>query len=217
MADLRVCKCPLEEVCSRSEGPFREARRGRYNIIYLQGEPATQIYFVQRGTVSLHRMSSEERALGRTRALRHAGSFIGIEGLIDPNYRDSARAETDLLLCAASRERVADWVHQEQVCWQVLRNVLQTEDEELLPLAAPDGTALQRVASWILDGNQSERSDNIQRKVIADLLGMRPETMSRALHTLEREGLVEVSRRSLLIVDPEGLRRKLLPTPPRPS
>jgi CRP-like cAMP-binding protein len=155
-------------------------------------------------------MSSENRALGRTRALRHEDSFLGIEALIDDEYQDSARAETPLLLCVASRERAMEWVaEQSEASLIVLKTVLRTEDDELIPQSSPDGTAVQRVASWILDRHQVEQTTDVPRSVIADLLGMRPETLSRALHTLDEEGLIEVSRRSFLIVDPEGLRRKL--------
>lgn len=72
----------------------------------------------------------------------------------------------------------------------------------------------ERVASWILDRCAVEQTTNVPRNVIADLLGMRPETLSRALRRLDQEGLIEVSRRSLLFIDPEGLRRKLPKRPP---
>ena len=68
---------------------------------------------------------------------------------------------------------------------------------------------MQRVATWILDQHQREQTTEVPRKVIAELLGMRPETLSRALHSLCDEGLIEVSRRSLYAVDPGGLRQKL--------
>jgi CRP-like cAMP-binding protein len=155
-------------------------------------------------------MSSENRALGRTRALRHHDTFLGLEALIDSEYQDSARAETPLLLCVASRERAMDWVAEHgEASLLVLETVLRTEDDELIPQSAPDGTAIQRVASWILDRHQIEQTTDVPRSVIADLLGMRPETLSRALHSLHQEGLIEVSRRSFMLIDPEGLRRKL--------
>ena len=210
MEILGPCQCPLAAVCSRGSGPLREIQRKQHNILYVQGEPASQVYFVRKGTVSLHRMSSENRALGRTRALRHHGTFLGIEALIDDDYQDSARAETPLQLCVASRERARDWISgRAAASLVVLKAVLRTADDELIPQAAPDGTAVQRVASWILDRHQIQQTVNLPRQVIADLLGMRPETLSRALHLLDEEGLIEASRRYILLVDQEGLRRKL--------
>ena len=205
-----ACRCPLAKVCSRGGGPFREVRRHQHNILFVQGESASHVYFLQRGTVSLHRMGKENQALGRTRALRHAGSFLGLETLIDEDYQDSARAETDLRMCMATRERIQDWMGDpNSVSNLVLRTLLKTEDDELLTRASPDGTALQRVATWILDQHQIEKTTEVPRKVIAELLGMRPETLSRALHSLCDEGLIEVSRRRLYAVDPGGLRKKL--------
>lgn len=205
-----LCRCPLADVCSRGSGPFREIRRRQHNILYVQGTAASQVFFVQRGSVSLHRMSTENRSLGRTRALRHVGTFLGMEALIDQNYQDSARAETDLVLCVASRERVESWIGEPtSVSYLLLKTLLQTEGDDLLPRSSPDGTAVQRVATWILDQYQLEQTTDVPRKVIAELLGMRQETLSRALHALRDEGLIEVSRRSLYVIDPGGLRQKL--------
>lgn len=211
MHEERPCRCPLAMVCSRSRGPFREIRRKQHHILYLQGEAAERVYFLQRGSVSLHRMGAEHHALGRTRALRQQGAFVGIEALVDNEYQDSARAETELLLCAAGREQFSEWMGpRDTPGYRVLESVLRTEDDERPRQAAPDGTAVQRVASWLLDRRRLEHTTRIPRTVHADLLGIRPETLSRALHSLADAGLIEVSRSSLCIVDPEGL-RKLLP------
>jgi DNA-binding transcriptional regulator YhcF (GntR family) len=44
---------------------------------------------------------------------------------------------------------------------------------------------------------------------MADMLGMRPETLSRALRALAELGFIEVSRCHVLLIDPGGLRSTL--------
>ncbi|MCP4447046.1 MAG: winged helix-turn-helix domain-containing protein [Myxococcales bacterium] len=110
----------------------------------------------------------------------------------------------------ATASRVADWVAERHAASvTVLETVLRSREDELLPQSSPDGTATQRVAHWILERHESEFEGNLPRTVMADMLGMRPETPSRALKALAAKGLIEVGRRHLLVVDLEGLQATL--------
>ncbi len=218
MQGERQCSCPLAGVCQRGRGPFRETQKKRYQILFVQSTPAEHIYFVKQGAVSLHRMSSEELALGRTRTLRHHGHFLGAEALITSSYQDSARAETDLLLCVTTREQFSSWIGpKETPAYRVLESLLLQEDEERVTLADPEGNAHQRVACWLVNSPLGAESLSIDRSVIADLLSMRAETLSRVLHDFAVEGLLEVSRHSLLILDFDELRNRsnVAPSPSR--
>ncbi|HUH00438.1 MAG TPA: helix-turn-helix domain-containing protein, partial [Kofleriaceae bacterium] len=62
-------------------------------------------------------------------------------------------------------------------------------------------TATQRVAAWLRDEGPTEMTLFLPRRIAADLLGMRPETLSRALGTLARRGAIRVSRQELWILD----------------
>lgn len=131
----------------------------------------------------MHRSISGNSSLGPTRALRRRGAFLGMEAISETIYRDSVHAETPLVLCVASCDRISNM--------------------------APAGTATQRVASWLLDRHRMQETTQVPQSVLSELLGMRPETLSRALRRLDNEGLIEVSRSSLYIIDPSGLRQKL--------
>ncbi len=211
MENERPCNCPIASVCSRSLGPFREIKRSQHTILFVEGSPADHVYLVSKGTVSLHRATTENRALGRTRELKQKGALLGVEGLVSPTYQASARAETALQLCMATTSRVQEWLEQRPAASRVLlETVLRSRERALLPQSSPDGTATQRVAQWILDRAPGGRDEaGVSRAVMADMLGMRPETLSRALRTLADMGFIDVGRRHLLIVDPEGLRGTL--------
>jgi CRP-like cAMP-binding protein len=210
MQNELLCNCPIASVCSRSRGPFREVQRPQHNILYVEGEAAKHIYMIRKGSVSLHRASTENRALGRTCALRHDGALVGVEALVSDVYQSSARAETPLLLCMATTTRITEWLSERSAASRVLLEaVLKSREEEFLPQSSPDGTAVQRVAQWLLNRSDVPSERNLPRNVMADMLGMRPETLSRALHALADLGFIEVGRRHVLIVDPDGLRNTL--------
>lgn len=110
----------------------------------------------------------------------------------------------------ATTTRVTEWLNERSAASRVLLEViLRASEDEFLPQSSPDGTAAQRVAHWIISRRDLPSERNLPRNVMADMLGMRPETLSRALHSLADLDLIEVGRRHVLIVDLEGLQKPL--------
>ena len=69
--------------------------------------------------------------------------------------------------------------------------------------AAADGTSVQRVARWLL--GREDDDHHVPRTVMASLLGMVPETLSRALARLGRDGAIHVDRKHVTIRDRDAL------------
>jgi CRP-like cAMP-binding protein len=88
----------------------------------------------------------------------------------------------------------------------VLEQVLRAECSASPRAATTDGTAMERVARWILAESERGELSQVPRCFAAGLLGMAPETFSRALTQLAEAGAVEVTRRSLAVRDAELLR-----------
>lgn len=75
--------------------------------------------------------------------------------------------------------------------------------------------AVKRVARWICEQPSSVGKDGIRqialamaKRSLAENLGMKPETLSRALRQLTDEGLIAKTRGGLVILDPMGLVRR---------
>jgi len=193
-------------VCSRYGGPFSEKRFPARTTLYLQGEYADKVYYVQRGTVALFRTVAEDEGLGHARTLRHVGSILGDETLVEPYYQDSAQTESEVVLCIAEREAFLAWIGDRDTPGvRVLEVVLRARDVGPVHSISTAGSAVQRVALWLLRQIERNRSIDLPRHVIADLLGMRSETLSRALSALGREGAVIATRSTLQVVDRERL------------
>lgn len=169
--------------------------------IYTQGESAEGLWFVKHGTVVLRRDSSSDGGLGTARVIRREGSLIGAEALVQGTYTDSARAVTDVVLCRASKASIRAWMENTSGAPMALLNLtIRAQAEESPVDHREDATA--RVARWVL---REAALNDTPRVLVADLLGMLPETLSRTLAMLMKRGLIETTRQSVRVLDAEGL------------
>lgn len=185
--------------------PMVERRRAAGACLYVAGEPAERILFVKRGAVTLAREVDHSRSEGVTWTVRRPGSVLGAEALVRETYLDSARAVTDVVVCVASREEVDGWMrYREDAARALLTCVLLTQCADAPRRSGSEGSAQQRAAAWILE-QAGDPGSALPRQVVASLLGMLPETLSRALAALAARGLVEVTRRSVRVIDGQAL------------
>lgn len=186
--------------------PFVDRQRQAGELLYVEGDTAEHVWFVKRGTVVLYREAGDGQAEGRARAVRFPGSFVGLEALVSSCYIDTARAESDVVICGATREGMDAWLGPRGTpARTALELSLRTACNDLLRRAAPDGNAVKRVAGWLYDEGPRGSMLMLPRRVVADLLGMRPETLSRALAELTKRGALRSTRTTLQIVNDEEL------------
>lgn len=202
--------CPVG-CASHAQGttcPFVDRSRRAGELIFLEGDPADRVWFVKQGTVLLSRQGTDDRGEGRVRAVRFAGSFIGLEALVTERYADTARASSDAVLCGITRQKIDVWLGPERAPARVaLEASLRADTSDLPRLAQTDGSAVERVAAWLHAEGPRGATLTLPRKVVADLLGMRPETLSRALATLAECNAIRLSRTTLTITDEVALRQ----------
>jgi len=205
-SEVLCAKCPVGVASSAGSGhfcPFVDRSRQSGELIFLEGEPANHVWFVKQGTIVLLRKGGENNAEGRVRAVRFPGSFIGLETLVSDRYIDSARATTDAILCGTTRAGVDAWLGTKgSPARTALELTLRAECVDLPRRAPPDGNAVERVAAWLCDEGPRGVTLTLPRRIVADLLGMRPETLSRAMAILAERGAIEVTRTKLRIVNP---------------
>jgi CRP-like cAMP-binding protein len=179
--------------------PFVGRARPAGDLLYLQGLPATHVWFLKRGTVVLTR---ESRGSSRVRAIRFPGSLLGLEALVGESYCDTARAATEVVLCGATIEGMDAWLgpHGSPARTALVLS-LRASYGDVVRGASTDGNAVSRVAAWLLDPGSRRLVTALPRHMFADLLGVRQETLSRALASLAESGAVAVTRTSIEILE----------------
>lgn len=175
-----------------------DRRRPAGASLYTAGAPADTIFRVKHGLVALSRGGRLADGEGAPHAIRRAGSLLGLEGLVQPTYADSARAVTEVTVCVAGRSDMLAWLEQEGTARVVLDCQIRASASDHAARATTDGSAPRRVARWLI-GSTKQRT--LPRAVLAGLLGMRPETLSRALASLSRTRCIALTRSRIDIVD----------------
>lgn len=203
--------CPVGRAAGVGQGGrcvFVDRHRGRSEYVYIEGEAAEHVWFVKRGQVVLTQSAGDTNRDAGARAIRGPGAFLGLEALVRHTYLDTARALTDVTLCGAARADVDAWLGpSEAPARAALQQVLLTMCGDIPRGASADGSSVVRVARWILDDSPTaQNGGSVPRHVVANLLGMVPETLSRALAQLARSGAIQVTRQEVKIRNPQALR-----------
>ena len=197
--------CPVGSVAGVAKGhhcPLVDRRRPAGTLLYVVGEPIDTIWYLKSGSVVLSRAGDDKHGEGTPWAVRRAGSFLGLEGLVRTTYLDSARALTDVTLCGAVRSELTQWVGStDNAARMLLEAVLMAQCADTPRRTNADGSALQRVASWLLDDATRTAMREVPRRVVAGLLGMQPETLSRCLAELSERGALKVTRRTIEVAN----------------
>jgi CRP-like cAMP-binding protein len=185
--------------------PFREVRAPAGTLLVEQGEPPEQVWWLREGTVliSSTRADGEECAC----ALRGPGTLLGMEALRGRPTDHQAWALSDVVLCrvgAGAFARWADGAHA-LVVDQLLDESARRGEER----SALRGRALARVARFLVERRRIEGGDrplHVEQQLLSRMLGMRSETLSRALNRLRELGALW-PRRGVVVRDAATLER----------
>jgi CRP/FNR family transcriptional regulator len=178
-----------------------------------EGDPADNFFNITAGTARLFK----ELPDGRRQIVGFAGTgyFLGLA--VSDTYAFTAEAIEPVRYCQFSRAKLKtlldDFPAMEQRLLNVAANELVAAQEQMLLLGCK--TAIERIASFLLAQSVlgvpcGQPRDNLSLKMsrgdIADYLGMRIETVSRALHRLRTEKLIELQTISDVVIrDRAGL------------
>jgi CRP-like cAMP-binding protein len=170
-----------------------------------QGERANTVYFIKEGFVSLSAVST--RGSEMLLRLRGPTSLICTEALQGEPSPYEARALSRVKLCAIGGEQMGSWIGPEKSPARAVLELLLSEARlQRDEVSYRQGDCLARLARFALAHARflSDRPNALRKQLVARLLGMRPETLSRCLARLEREGVLDASR-GLRILDARRL------------
>lgn len=195
--------------------PLARHRVRAGQFIHRAGQPLNALFLMHAGTAKTVLASADGRERVTGFAMR--GDLLGADALGRQTHTGDAIAledgevwEVPLTALLAACDRVPQLAHGLAA---TLANDIRVEREWMLATATLG--AEQRVAQWLLDLGQRQLSRGYSathfmlratRAEIGSFLGLKLETVTRAMTSLSERGFIAVERRDVRIVDVEGLR-----------
>lgn len=172
-------------------------RYERNRTIYFEGDEAASCFRVRSGTVRLCKMTEDGRR--QIAAFLTAGDVFGwVDGSV---YNFSAEAVTDVTLEKFQRQRIDRAIAEDPAMGRrilaLLSSQLADAHDHLLLLGRM--TAYERIATFLLDLAKRQRKSGpaggpielpMNRRDLADYLGLTVETVSRVMNALKRKGVI---------------------------
>jgi CRP-like cAMP-binding protein len=202
---------------------FRDGNRRRFGsgaIVFTEGDVSNRVVLVLSGRLKVSACSDDghEVVLGYRERGDVLGEFAAIDG--EPHLATVTAVEpTEALVLPADRF-LAGLEERPAVALRLLRSVigrLRDADRKRLEFASLDATG--RLARRLVElaerygeaeGDCIHITLPITQQELAGWVGTSREAVSKGLHRLRERGLIDVHRRSVTVLDLEGLRRRAL-------
>ena len=179
--------------------------------IFSQGDPAQGFYVVLSGQVKIYKLSLD----GKEQVLHIFGSGepVGeVPVFAGDTFPAHAQAISHSRLLFFPRQRLRELFLEDPSLAMNMLAVLSkrlrtftTMIEDLSLKELP-----QRLAAYILhqteqQGNSQEITLDVSKGILSKILGASQETLSRVFKQMTDSGLIEMHKRTIRILDPEGL------------
>lgn len=204
-APVNDCNACTLGMASSGRCRFTPTAREAGATLCAQGERPRTVYFVKEGFVSLSAVSPRGSEVLLT--LRGPTSLLCTESLRGDASPYEVRALSRVKLCGIAGDQMSSWIGPERSPARAVLELLLSEGKlQRDEVNYRQGDCLSRVARFALAHARflADRPNAVRKQVVARLLGMRPETLSRCLTRLERDGVVDASR-GVRVLDPRRL------------
>lgn len=200
-----------EEDLAAFAGLLRERRYPKGSMILAQGDPGEALYLLAAGQVKVVLIHEDGREV--ILSVLGVGAFFGEMALLDQEPRSAhVVAMTDSLLLQLRREDFQARLRSgPEVAIALLRELsrrLRRADETIASLMLLDVNG--RIANLLLELASDEGGERITRRLthatIGQMVGASRETVSRTMRSLVNRNVLRVSRREILLLDPDALR-----------
>ena len=218
-----LSRAPLFEALDADDARALRSRMtdvelSRGERLFAEGDGGDRLYVVLEGKIKLTRAAPDGRE--NLLSVIGPGEMFGELSLFDPRPRTaSASAVTDARLAALAHDKLLIWLTgRPEVALHLLRALaqrLRRANDVMADLVFTDVPG--RVAKQLLDlaGRFGEQqadglhvNHDLTQEELAQLVGASRETVNKALADFVTRGWIQLSARSVVLLDTERLRRR---------
>ncbi|KXX68662.1 Crp/Fnr family transcriptional regulator [Flammeovirga sp. SJP92] len=177
--------------------------------IFQEDSMPTGVYCISEGLVKVTKLGSN----GKEQILRIAkpGDFVGYKSLIKGSrYRASAIAIEDSSICLIPKAIFMELLHENVEFYQqivhLLCEVIDNAETKITDIAYKPVRGRIAEALLVLDKAFVDKEHiTLTREDLAGLVGTVKETAIRIISEFKHEKLIEINKRSIKIINPDGL------------
>lgn len=187
--------------------PSQERRMLAGETLIEQGESPHAVMLLKVGLAGLCSVSESGAELGCT--VRGPRTLLGLESLFGMQSTYRVWALTNVTICVAPIERLGPWMGPlDTPLGALMRLSVEEANRRVTERLDVGGGAVGRVARLLLRRCVDLRQQRLElsQRLVARVLSMSPETISRALGKLQAAGAVS-STRPIVVGDVEQLKR----------
>ncbi|MDH3404071.1 MAG: Crp/Fnr family transcriptional regulator [Acidobacteriota bacterium] len=189
---------------------LHRVRRGQ--TLYLEGNRATHLYALRRGTVKLLKLDAQGRE--HVTAVLGSGALFGFEAAFDDIYATGAEAHEAGELCLIAADELRELMRELpgfafDLAGCLYRRWVGTQQRQAY-LANPGARA--RLAGYLLSraaggdgGSPCRVPHELTLRELGGMVGLSPETVCRTIGALRTAGVIEVGAGEILIREPDAL------------
>jgi len=186
-------------------------------VLFYENSPSFAVFCIQAGRVKLYKTGNQgERYVIR---LLGPGEILGYRAVLSGEpYAASAEAVEKTTACLVTRELLLKMLRESpDLAANMMRKLaveLRVSEDQMLSIL--NQSVRQRAAGLILSlishnrlaqPGETSAINSLRRTEMAQMIGTTPETFSRTLRELAREGLIEVTSRTISVVNIAALEK----------
>lgn len=181
----------------------------RGQVIFYEGNPALAVYCIHSGRVKFSKMGT--RGIEETIRLLGPGDIMGYRAMMagEP-YAATAQALETAIVCTIPRETYVALMRESpdlalRLIAKLAREVRVFEEQVLIRTQEPVRQRTARLLLALLEtgnppGVTAPRiTVPLSRSEMARFIGTTPETLSRTLHSLARQGIISLTRNEITV------------------
>ncbi|MFZ9035098.1 MAG: helix-turn-helix domain-containing protein [Francisellaceae bacterium] len=213
--DLACSHCQVHDLCfpvelSAEEGkllsnivsPAQTVKKGQ--ALFHAGDPFTAIYSVRAGTIKC--INRQQLLL----AFYYPSDLLGFDGIADGKYQTHAIATEDTTICKINYHKLLGMMGKiPKLSDFMLRMVSRQLNDLLIDIKHHKNTE-QRFCAFLYQISQNfqrrgfsakEFTLPMPRQDIANYLDLALETVSRTIHTLKEQNIIDINNKRVKILD----------------
>ena len=209
-----ICSSHEESVTEQIASKLMLRRFDRGAIVCSQEDPCRGLYIIGKGTVKVFRLTAEGKET--VLAVLSSGDTFGEASLHQKKHSESIAAMTDLEVFFLKQDDLEQTLRQYPTLYPSVINAMVRWVDRLNLVIDNISTASarERVAKYLrsLSADTAGTREDLntielpfKKHEVALMLGLRPETLSRAFSDLEQEGAIRLDHKKIHLLNPSSL------------